>query len=461
MPLGCCILNPTDSGGLPMKIAKTVAVVRYETPQASVRRAVELCRGLDHLPARANVFIKPNIVFWTRAVPFPKWGVITTTRVVEDMVILLKERGIDDITLGEGMVTSTPGDTQTPAHAFETLGYGLLKRRYGVKYVNIFERPFMTVDVGEGFRLNFNADAIESDFIVNLPVMKSHNQTIVSLGIKNLKGLIDIASRKRCHSMQPGRDLHAWVSRLADRMPPMFTLIDGIYSNERGPGFDGKMRRSNILIASADCLSADLVGAKLLGHDPAQVPHLADAAARRRRPTDLSDIDNPGEEIESMARYHEYDFQYATTEEGCLPVPMAKEGLKGIFYRKYDLSMCTYCSGINGVMLSGIRQAWNGTPWDGVEVLTGKAMQPTPGMRKTILVGKCMYRAHKDHPAIRELIAVKGCPPKPKDLLGALRQAGIEADPAWFEKMDQLPGLFMARYAGRPEFEEGHFRAGE
>ncbi|MCK7469283.1 MAG: hypothetical protein MZU91_14925 [Desulfosudis oleivorans] len=33
-----------------------------------------MCRGLDRLPARARVFIKPNIVFWTRAVPFPKWG---------------------------------------------------------------------------------------------------------------------------------------------------------------------------------------------------------------------------------------------------------------------------------------------------------------------------------------------------------------------------------------------------
>lgn len=67
-----------------------VAVVRYEKPGESVRRAVELCRGLDHLSEGARVFIKPNIVFWTRVVPFPKWGVITTTRVVEDMILLLK-----------------------------------------------------------------------------------------------------------------------------------------------------------------------------------------------------------------------------------------------------------------------------------------------------------------------------------------------------------------------------------
>jgi uncharacterized protein (DUF362 family) len=438
-----------------------VAVVRFDEPRESVRRAVALSRGLDHLPARAKVFIKPNIVFWTHAVPFPKWGVVSTSRVVEDIVVLLKGRGIDDITIGEGTVTIRAGDRQTADHAFETLGYGVLKRKYGVRSVNIFERPFRKVDVGDGFELSFNADAMDSDFIVNLPVLKSHNQTVVSLGIKNLKGLIDIPSRKRCHSLQPGRDLHVWVARLADRMPPMFTLIDGIYSNERGPGFDGRIHRSNVLVASNDVLSADLVGTKILGHEPAEVPHLVHAARNRGRPWDLSDIRIVGEKIEAVAHYHEYDFEYSETPDGIMPARLAREGLKGVFYRKYDLSMCTYCSAVNGMMLSAIRRAWTGEPWDAVEVLTGKSMAPTPGMKKTILIGKCMYKAHKNHPAMREMIAVKGCPPEPKELFNALRRAGILADPGWFEKMEQLPGLFYRRYAGRPEFEEGHFRVRE
>ena len=245
-----------------------VAVVKYEKPLESVRRAVELCHGLDHLPSKARVFIKPNIVFWTRVVPFPKWGVITTTRVVEDVILLLKERGIEDITIGEGTVTMNPKDLATPAHAFETLGYAKLKQKYGIKFVNIFERPFKKVDFGDGVELRFNADALDSDFVVDLPVMKAHNQTVVSLGIKNLKGLIDIPSRKKCHNMTPGKDLHFWVSKLADKMPPMLTLQDGIYTNERGPGPDGKMHRSNLLVASADVLSADLVGAAILGYTP-------------------------------------------------------------------------------------------------------------------------------------------------------------------------------------------------
>jgi len=435
-----------------------VAVVHYENPTESVREAVDLSKGLDHMPSHARVFIKPNIAFWTRVVAFPKWGVVTTSRIVEDIIILLKERGIDDITIGEGMVTMNPKDTQTPAHAFETLGYGVLKRKYGIKFINVFEQPFEMVDLGDGVQVNLNTDILNSDFVVDLPVMKAHNQTIVSLGIKNLKGMIDIPSRKRCHTMTSGKDLHFWVARLADKMPPMFTLLDGIYTNERGPAFDGRMHRSNLLVASADVLAADLVGAKLLGYSPAQVPHLVHAAQNRKRTHDLSDIVISGGDIEKLSQFHEYDFQYSETEDGMMPVSLAREGLKGVFYRKYDLSMCTYCSGMNGIMLSAIRYAWKGEPWDNIEILTGKSMRPTPGMKKTILFGKCMYQAHKDNPDIRKMIAIKGCPPTPKAMLKALHQAGIDADPGLFEHMDELPGLFFSRYKDRPEFDESFFR---
>jgi uncharacterized protein (DUF362 family) len=435
-----------------------VAIVRYEKSKESVRKAVELSRGLDHLPARAKVFIKPNIVFWTKAVAFPKWGVITTSRVVEDMIVILKERGIDDITIGEGTVTMSPKDLATPAHAFETLGYEKLKHKYGIKYMNIFEQPFKKVDLGDGVEVRFNTDVLESDFVVDLPVMKAHNQTVVSLGIKNLKGLIDIPSRKKCHNMTPGRDLHFWVSKLADKMPPIFTLIDGIYSNERGPGPDGKLHRTNLLVASADILSADLVGAGILGYQPGQVPHLMHAAEHRGRPWDFSDIEVVGERIEDVKRPHEYDFAYSDTDEVILPTPLAKQGIKGVFYHKYDLSMCTYCSGVNGLMISAIRFAWKGKPFDDVEILTGKSMQPTPGKKKTILMGKCIYQAHKDNPDIQEAIPIKGCPPKPAEMLKALHKAGIEADAGLFENIDHLPGFYMGRYQDKPEYDEGFFQ---
>ena len=245
-----------------------VAVVRYEKPGESVRRAVEMSEGLDHMPAQARVFIKPNIVFWTRTVAFPKWGVITTSRVVEDIILLLKERGIDDITIGEGAVSMYRRGSATAAHAFETLGYGVLKQKYGIKYINVFERPFEKVDLGSGVELSFNADFLHSDFVVNIPVLKTHMQAVVSLGIKNLKGMIDIESRKICHSADPEKNLNHMIARLANKLPASFTLLDGIYTNERGPSFDGRIRRSNVLWRPRTCFRPTWSGRRFSGTTP-------------------------------------------------------------------------------------------------------------------------------------------------------------------------------------------------
>jgi len=433
-----------------------VSIVKYEKPLDSVRKAVELSHGLDHLPSQSKVFIKPNIVFWTRAANFPKYGVITTSRVVQDMVVLLKERGIDDISISDGTVLRNPKDMETQMHAFENLGYGELKKRYGVNYINIWQRPFEEVDLGDEVVVKFNTDILNADFVVDLPVLKTHSMTVVSLGIKNLKGMIDIPSRKKCHNTHPQKDLHFWVSRLADKMPPMLTLLDGIYSAERGPNIDGRMHRSNLLIASADILSADMVGAKALGWEPADVPHLVHAANKRQRPLDLSDIEIAGESIDTVAQPHGYDFEY--NADKTLPLPMEKMGIQGLSYYKYDLSLCTYCSGMTSTMLAAIAKAWKGKPWEDVEILSGKVMKPAPKMKKTILFGKCIYQAHKNNSDIKEMIAIKGCPPKPEAVCEALHKAGIDVDPAIFENLDTLPGIFLKRYEGKPEFDESFFK---
>jgi uncharacterized protein (DUF362 family) len=443
------------NGGLNV-LRPIVAIVRYEKPLESVRMAIDLSQGLDRLPGKAKVFIKPNIVFWTRTTPFPKWGVITTSRVIEDMVILLKERGIDEITILEGITTFDPKDTETPAHAFESLGYNVLKGRYGVKTLNIFERPFKKLDLGAGVVLNFNEDILQSDFVINLPVLKTHAQTIVSLGIKNIKGLIDVPSRKKCHSPDPEKDLSYRVARLANKLPPSFTLLDGIYTAERGPFFEGRLRRSNILIASSDVFSADKVGAKVLGYDPSQVPYLVHAAQNFGRTIDLNDVEIEGEKIEAVASYHEYAFPY--TEDGRLPKPLEKLGVQGLSYPQYDSTICTYCSGFTTVMLMAIAHAWRGKPWDEVEILTGKRMKPTPGKKKTILLGKCMVQANKDSADIQEMIAVKGCPPDLGEARDALRQAGIDVNPAFFDNMDMAAGFFMKKFEGKPEFDESFYR---
>jgi len=246
------------------------------------------------------------------------------------------------------------------------------------------------------------------------------------------------------------------VSKLAQPMPPSFTLIDGIYTNERGPSFDGKIRRSNILVASQDVLSADKVGATILGYPPSQVPHLVHAARDMGRTSDLSDLEIVGERIEDLSMNLEHAFQY--NETGTLPVGMEKMGIKGLSYPKYDLSLCTYCSGITGIVLMAIAQAWKGEPWDDVEILTGKMMKPPPGKKHRILLAKCIYQANKNNPDIQHMIPVKTCPPSAEAVVAALHEAGLDVNPAILKGRDQTVGAFMKRYKDKPEFDESLFR---
>ena len=429
-----------------------VSIVKYEKPLESVRKVVELSKLFDDLPKEAKIFIKPNIVYWSSG-PHPKWGVITTSRVMEDVVTILKEQGIDDITIGEGF-----GSNEAAEDAFKKLGYNDLKERFGVKLINTNDRPHEKIDMGCEFLVNFASDALKADYIINLSVLKTHSQAVVSLGMKNLKGLINIASRKKFHSADPIKNLHFNVAQLPNNIPPSLTLIDGIYSLERGPSMDGKAHRTNILIASKDILSVDIVGAKIIGIEPSIVPHLVQAAKDRDRSTGLSDFEIVGEKIESVASEHQWEFIY--NEAGDLPLPFYRRQFKGIKYRQFDTTMCTYCSMINGLLLVLLKNAWNGDTFGGIEFLTGKIMEPSAGMNKTILVGQCQYKKNRDHPNIQELVPIRGCPPSMEDIKNAFKICGIKVNPLIFNEENSEAGgiIFLQKYKGKSEFEESFYQ---
>lgn len=69
-----------------------------------------------------------------------------------------------------------------------------------------------------------------------------------------------------------------------------------------------------------------------------------------------------------------------------------------------------------------------------------------------------MVQANKDNADIKEMIAVKGCPPDLKEAFNALHQAGIDVNPAFFNNMDMAAGFFLKKYEGKPEFEESFFK---
>jgi uncharacterized protein (DUF362 family) len=143
---------------------------------------------------------------------------------------------------------------------YDWSGIGKVAKRYGVKLVDFNTEAFEEVRL-EKIKAKISRWALESDFLINLPVLKAHRQTKISLGMKNLKGCLALSSKKTFHK----HDLGRLIALLNTKTKTSLTIIDGIYGLERGPEFLGTPHRMNLIIAGKDIFSCDMVGAMVMG----------------------------------------------------------------------------------------------------------------------------------------------------------------------------------------------------
>jgi len=434
-----------------------VAVIKYERPFESLKKAIDLAGGLKGLSRNSKVFIKPNFCLWHDGVNFPKYGVLTTARMIEDMVLLLKEYEVSDITILEGIVEVERKSESLLQLLAKGMGLDVLVERYGIKIIDVMKGFFAKVTSGD-VTLSINRDILEADYVIDMPVLKTHNATIVSLGIKNLKGVLNIASRKRCHNADRVKDLDYHVAKLPDMLSPDLTVIDGIYSLERGPAYAGRAYRSNIIVVSRDLISADKVGTTLLGYDPQSIPHIAQASVNNGRPADLSDVNVKGEiDVKMALKPHKWNFEQSESSD--VPLFFERAGIKGLAYPNEDNTMCTYCAALISNVIWGILMAENrDKPFDDIELLHGKIYEPTEGHKHTILLGECQVKRHSKHKSINHCVKINGCPPSMEDLLQAYREVGVELPDDFLERMAKLPETFMRNYIDKPDYEETFYK---
>ncbi|MDR1835124.1 MAG: DUF362 domain-containing protein, partial [Fusobacteriaceae bacterium] len=139
----------------------------------------------------------------------------------------------------------------------------------------------------------------KADVLISVPVLKTHDQTEVTLGMKNMKGLISDAHKKDFHRYGV---VEGVVDMLTTFKPVVLTVIDGTVGQEGlGPIF-GTPVPMDLIVASKDIVAADAVGGKIIGYDPKDVPITVAAAARGLGEMDLEKIEIRGVSVESVAR---------------------------------------------------------------------------------------------------------------------------------------------------------------
>jgi uncharacterized protein (DUF362 family) len=431
-----------------------VALETYESLESSLKKAVESIDGFSSLKSTDSVLIKPNTLTWDRKHKIPPFGVFTTTRIVEDMVILLKEHGVTNIAIGEGAVKIYE-DSPPTTEVMRNLGYEKIAEKYGVTLIDFNELKHKKVTLAENLTVSISEEVFSSDFFIDIPAMKTHSQTKVSLGFKNLKGCLKTASKRLCHHKE--LDLDYCVSLLGEKIYPNLVVIDGIYILEKGPIHTGKAHRANVIVASTDMLAADIVGTKVMGIDPADIDHLRLYAERNGRSLKIEDYDIVGEKLDDVKKPVKWDWSWNESNTG--PTVFDRMGISGVSVPKYDATLCTGCSPVvnmtNIFIISAKMQAkGNDAPFANFEVLSGKKMQARPGYDKTLLIGNCIIKANKDNPNINEAVEIKGCPPPIENLKKGLSACGVEfVEGAYDYYLNEL----ATKYDGKEEYDESFY----
>jgi len=396
-----------------------VALLKWEYGKAVVANAIELCDGFKFLDKGMRVVIKPNLVSWIDKYKFAPFGVLTTSVVIEGVVKALKDYGVDDITIAEG--TSLQEEMGSATHIiYERLNYSYLAKTYGVVLSDLNREEYVKTKIGP-FSLRISKRILESEFLINVPALKTHAITKVSLGFKNLKGCLHQSSKKKCHEVHHSVD--EYVSHLGARLYPQLTVLDGIYALERGPMYIGHAHRPELLLAGRDMFSVDCIGSTLIGFDPSEVEHLRRFAQMHERTCDYRQIKVKGL---NPAR-HSLRLQYKTpwSKDGLVPEAFAKQGVEGVQMRDPGQSMCTGCSKVFPAVLMMLLAAYKGEPYDNIEILAGKAMKPSGSAKKTFFMGDCNYAVNRKEKGVRKGIWLRGCPPRIDETIRVFNEEGI------------------------------------
>jgi uncharacterized protein (DUF362 family) len=241
-----------------------VTVIYGTGVERMLRRLIEATGAMDKLRPGDSVMIKPNLVASRK-----DWiGIDTDPRVIEALVKCLKDRGVHRITVGDG---SGMGNNATKA--FEYCGYRDLSIRYGLRLVDLEKDEFIKKPVsmeGPFKNLEIARTVHECDFFINVPVMKAHNETLITCSLKNLKGTMPRSMKTAFHSV----DLHRAIAQLNSILVPDLIIVDGLRGDLYSETGRDPISMDRIILGT-NPVEVDSVVADTLGYAPRSIRHIA------------------------------------------------------------------------------------------------------------------------------------------------------------------------------------------
>ncbi len=250
--------------------------------------SLSLLGGLESIiKPGSKIFVKINHL---SPPSVPEEAIVTHPLFTKEVLLLLKDIGYT-ITVGDD-IQSKQRD------GFLVSGYREVCTELEIPLVNLKETGFRRFDLeGEMLKKTYISPLLlDSDFIINLPKLKTHSFTIFTGAVKNMYGIIPHGLRCSYHRQFFKNELFSqMLVDIYSCAPPHLNIMDAIVAMEGEGPSAGNPKNVGLIFASPDAVALDAVSSKSIGLDPMDILTTKFADERKLGTGQLEKIEILGE----------------------------------------------------------------------------------------------------------------------------------------------------------------------
>lgn len=255
------------AAGLPYDMV----AVKGALPDRMFREAAGALGGMaQFVKKNSSVVVKPNVAWDVD----PEGGANTNPLLVGEIVRQCLEAGAKKVYVFDHTCDNGPASYRKSGieRAVKTAGGQMVPANSAGYYQEVIVPGGVRLKTARVHEL-----ILEADTLINVPVLKDHGSTRLTIGLKNFMGTV--WDRRYWHA----NDLHQCIADFAAYRKPDLTVVDAYRVMMRnGPrGYSGDdVVEMKSLIVSTDPLAADTAAARLFGMDPARIRYIQLAAEK-------------------------------------------------------------------------------------------------------------------------------------------------------------------------------------
>jgi uncharacterized protein (DUF362 family) len=249
-----------------------VLVEKTKERETFIELAFKWAKIPDLIRDKNKILIKPNIV---SSEPYP-----TTTHpqtLAECLEILLRYKPKEEIKIGDGPAFDA-------GKSKEIIKNHPLKKvcdNFGIELIDLNTYPKKRIKL-EGYKFDIAKIVLESDFIISLPVLKTHKTCGLTGALKNQYGFLSPKNKLFYHL--PFKNIHRAIALINKAVVVDFWIVDAIEAlisaQEKRHG--GKIVDLGYMLAGFNPIELDKVGLELL--------QKVEPKLRNKKPEDIPQI---------------------------------------------------------------------------------------------------------------------------------------------------------------------------